>query len=327
MNTKSGKNLKSSIVSKGVNTDDLGNIMNGQYYFDDGTNQYYSSFDSNTSAHIYKATKGSSSATSIFDGFGWSLVVNSNWLYFSGNAGKTIDGTYNLFRVKTDGTGLETINTGYCYGMNIYKQKLYFIRRPSKDASESNIYRSDLDGSNETIIVTGQISYFVVYNTKIYYLDGAGDLYYATDDGVTKTKISTEAIYRFIIGNGKIICQTSAGDIKVMNTDGTNQILVRNAGSRPIAALNSYKGNIFYAEYDKDAVAGTYAYNYYLHSVKFDGTGDTQIYSGLSYGTYVNILNSKVFVLDYAKDPTTGNMPAIVRNMDLDGKKLQDLFR
>jgi hypothetical protein len=324
---KAGLSVKSSIVSKGVNTDDLGNIMNGQYYFDDGTNQYYASFDTKTEAHIYKTTKGSTTATKIFNGFGWSLVVNSNWLYFSGNEGTKIDGTYNLFRIKTDGTGLENINDGYCYGMNIYKQYLYFIRRPNKDSNESNIYRSDLDGKNETVVTAGTIYYFIVFESKLYYLNSVGDLYSAKDDGTTPKKISTEPLSRFIIGNGKIIYETKAGVIGHMNIDGTKPVVVRSAGAKPIAALNSYKGTIFYAEYDTTAVEGTYAYNYYLHGVNFDGTGDTLVYSSLSYGTYINIINSKIFALDYAKDPKTGLMPAIARNMDLTGKNVKDLFR
>ncbi len=324
---KAGISSKSSIVSKGVNTDDLGNIMNGQYYFDDGTNQYYSSFDAGTAAHIYKVAKGSTKATPIFDGFGWSLVVNNNWLYFSGNEGKSIDGTYNLFRMKTDGTGLENINNGYCYGMNIYKQYLYFIRRPSKDSDESYVYRSDLDGKNETVVVTGKIYYFIVFESKLYYLDSQGDLYSAKDDGTGATKISKELLSRFVIGNGKIVYETRTGVIGHMNIDGTSPVVVRNAGAKPIAAMNSYKGTIYYAEYDKTAVEGTYAYNYYLYSVKFDGTVDTLIYTSLSYGTYINIINNKVFALDYARDPATGMMPAIARNMDLNGGNVKDLFR
>ena len=322
-----GGTSKSSVVSKGVNTDDLGNIMNGQYYFDDGTNQYYASFDTNNASHIYKITKGSSTAASIFDGFGWSLVVNNGWLYFSGNKGTKIDGTYNLFRMKTDGTGLENINSGYCYGMNIYNKYLYFVSRPTKDSNESYIYRSDLDGKNQTVVTKGTIYTFIVFETKLYYIDSAGDLYCAKDDGTGAVKISTEAIDDFVIGNGKIVYQSAEGAIKVMGIDGKNLVAVRPAGAKPIGSLNSYKSSILYAEYDKEEVTGTYANNYYLHSVNFDGTGDTLIYQSLSYGIFVNALNNKIFVLDYAKNPTTGAMPAIARTMDLTGKNVKDLFR
>ncbi len=321
------KSTKSSLVSKGVNTDDLGNIMNGQYFFDDGSNQYYSSFDSNTAAHIYKIAKGSSKGTSLFDGFGWSLVINQNWLYFSGNQGKTIDGTYNLFRIRTDGTGLEKLNIGYCYGMSIYNNNLYYVKKPDVKSEEYDIYSSGLDGKNEKQILKGPIYFFVIYDSKLYYLNSLGALYTAKADGTASVKISTEPITRFIIGNGKIVYEAKTGDIKHMDVKGKNIKLVRAAGAKPIATLNSYKGNIFYAEYDKDAVAGTYANNYYLHSIKFDGTADKLIYTGLSYGTYVNLLNDKTFVLDYALNPSTSKMPAIAKDMDLDGKNLKELFR
>lgn len=327
INSNSGKSTRSSQVSKGVNTDDLGNIMNGQYFFDDGTNQYYSSFDTNAAAHIYKMKKGSNTATSIFDGFGWSLVVNNNWLYFSGNAGEKIDGTYNLFRIKTDGTGLEKLNSGYCFGMNIYNNSLYYIKTLDSKSKQYDVYKCDLDGKNEATILTGEIYNFVIYNTDLYYLNSAGDIYKAKSDGTGSTKISTEPITRFVIGNGMLVVETKTSEIKVMNPNGTSIKSVRAAGTKPIASLNSSKGQIYYAEYDTDAVGGTYAFNYYLHSIKFDGTGDKLVYQGLSYGTYVNILNNKVFVLDYAINPTTNKMPAIAKNMDLDGKNVKELFR
>lgn len=321
-----GSTVNSSIVSKGVNTDDLGNIMNGQYYFDDGTYQYYASFDANTEAHIYKTSKGGT-ATPIFDGFGWSLVVNKGWLYFSGNQGKVIDNTYNLFRMKTDGTGLETLNTGYCYGMNIYKNYLYFISRPSADSYESYVYRSDLDGKNQTIVATGTIYYFIVYEKKLYYLDSSGIMYRANDDGTEPMPLSSDYIERFIIGNGKIVYTDNTGAVYHMNTDGTDVTEVAPAGAMPIASLNSYKDSIFYAEYDTNSVSGTYAYSYYLHKVNFDGSNNVQIYNSLSYGTYVNIVKDKVYVLDYAQDPVTMEMPAIAKEMDLNGQSVQELYR
>ncbi len=317
----------SFLVSHGVNTDDLGNIMNGQYYFDDGTDQYYASFDPSCAAHIYKVSKGKTTPETIFDGFGWSLVPYNGWLYFSGNEGQKIDATYNLFRMKTDGSNLENINSNYCYGMNIYDNHLYFISSPSKDSEESDIYRSDLDGKNQTAVVTGQIYTFIIYEKKLYYADSNDDLYCADDDGKNAKVISSEGVYDFFFGNGKIVYENSNGDIKVMDIDGKNPKLVRAAGDKPLGALNSYKDTIYYAVYDEEEVEGTYANPYELYSIKFDGTDNKLLYNSMSYGIYVNILNDKVYVLDYAMDPNTGNMPAIARSMDLDGGNVQDLYR
>ena len=316
---------KSFLVSKGVNTDDLGNIMNGQYYFDDGSEQYYATFDTNSEAHVYRTVGGTT--TTIFDGFGWSLVPYKGWLYFSGNEGVKIDGTYNLFRMKTDGSELENINSGYCYGMNIYNNHLYFISSPSTDSTQYDVYQSDLDGTNQVAIVSGEIYNFIIFESKLYYVDSAGDLYCADDNGKNPKLISTEFVDDFIVGNGKIIYQTDLGDIKAMDIDGKNLTTVRPAGDLAIGSLNSYKNKIYFAVYEEQVVEGTYASNYYLYSINFDGTAETPVYSSLSYGIFVNVLNNKIYVLDYAMDPATGYMPAIARSMNLDGSNVQDVQR
>jgi hypothetical protein len=229
--------------------------------------------------------------------------------------------------MKTDGSELENINPGYCYGMNIYNNHLYFISSPSEDSSQFDIYQSDLDGKNQVAIVSGEIYNFIIFESKLYYIDSAGDLYCADDSGKNAKLISTEFVDDFIVGNGKIIYQNDLGDIKTMDIDGKNLTTVRLAGALAIGSLNSYKDKIYFAEYEEQAVEGTYANNYYLYSINFDGTAETPVYSSLSYGIFVNVLNSKIYVLDYAMDPATGYMPAIARSMGLDGSNVQDVPR
>ncbi|OGO93254.1 MAG: hypothetical protein A2Y17_02720 [Clostridiales bacterium GWF2_38_85] len=319
--------IKSSIVSKGVNTDDLGNIMSGQYYFDDGQNQYYSTFDENQYTHIYKTSGNGVTCTPIFDGFGWSLVVKDSWLYFSGNQGQLIDGTYNLFRMRTDGSELQSLNTGYCYGMNIYNQWLYYIRKSSVNSTESYIYRCELDGSNETVIVSGNISYFIIFNDTLYYIINSQTLYKANPDGTNTAVVSTETIDKFIIGNGKIIYGNSSGNIKTMNIDGSDIKEIRAAGGNTIGSINSYKDHIYYTEYDLNFDYDLYAYKYWIHSVDFNGNNDLQVYEGYSWGFYVNLLNDKLFVLDYTRNSTSGNQIATTKNMTLSGEDLIILSR
>lgn len=314
--------INSSIVSKGVNTDDLGNIISGQYYFSDGQNQYYSSFDKNNSAHIYKSTDNNKSAMPIFDGFGWSLVVKEGWLYFSGNRGQAIDGTYNLFRMKTDGSELQTLNDGYCYGMNIYNQWLYYNKRPSINATESQICRCELDGSNETVLASGTIAYFILFEDTLYYIDNSTTLYKAKPDGTNPSVMSQETIDRFIIGNGKIIYTNSAGDIKTMSTDGSKIKVVKVADGALVGSMNSYKDNIYYTEYDKEPDTALYSYKYRVHCVDFDGKKDKQVYEGSSWGFYINLLNDKLFVLDYAREATSQKIVAIAKHMTLSGGEI-----
>ena len=120
---------KSSIVSDGVDNSDLGNIMSGQYYFDDGNTVYYSNFDDSFKAHIYEMDEKTGANKPIFDGFGWSLVPYKGYLYFSGNTGDMIDGTYRLFKLSLKDYTYEIINEDYCYNMSMYDGWLYFINR------------------------------------------------------------------------------------------------------------------------------------------------------------------------------------------------------
>lgn len=325
----SGTTVKndSSIVSTGVNLDDLGNIINGQFFFDDGKRQYYSSFDAEGAAHIYVTDKASGSTQSIFDGFGWSLVVIDKWLYFSGNEGKTIDATYNLFRIKLDGSGLERLNTGFCFNMSAYKDYLYYIKKTDWGSSDYTICRSNLDGSSEEVIVTEFNGYCVMYEKSLLYLGKDGILYKAQPDGSGATPLLSDSVAQVVIGHGKLIYTDTSGNIKIAGIDGKDIKQVRAAGSQPVDKLNSSQETIYYSIYDPAMVEGRNAYNYDLYRISFDGSGDQKIYSSLSYGTYVNIVGDKVYTLDYAIDPATGLMPAITIQMGLSGEGASQLYR
>ncbi|HKM30473.1 MAG TPA: DUF5050 domain-containing protein [Bacilli bacterium] len=319
--------INSSMVSQGVNKADLGNIISGQYYFSDGKNQYYSTFDESQKAHIYKSSDGGQSGVPIFDGFGWSLVVKDNWLYFSGNEGALIDGTYNLFRIKTDGTGLEKLNSAFCYNMNIYHQWLYYIKRLSMDSPQSDIYRCKLDGSEETLVVSGGVSYFIIFEDNLYYSDISATLYKTNPEGKESVIISLELIDRFIIGNGKIIYTNKDGALKTMDTDGTNGKEIIAVGDNKIGTINSYKNYIYYTEYDTVFNYDLYAFKYRIYSVDFSGNNNKQIYESHSWGFYVNIIDDRLLVLDYVRDDTSKNQIATAQDMSLLGTAHSILYR
>ncbi|HBP38329.1 MAG TPA: hypothetical protein DD640_06240, partial [Clostridiales bacterium] len=325
--TTAAEDDQSSKVSLGVNLDDLGNIINGQYFFDDGQHQFYSSFDANCAAHIYKTDKATQTTVSIFDGFGWSLVVRDGWLYFSGNAGATIDGTYNLFRMKLDGSSLEKIYDGFSYGMSLYNNKLYYISKSSYEAEDYAICRSNTDGSARETLVTDFNGYCIIYENMLYYTGQDGTFYRANPDGSQSVAILADKINYAIIGNGKLIYTDTSGNIKIAGIDGQDSQLVLAAGSLPVYSLNSSKDTIFYTVYDPTMDSSRYAYAYELYRIQFDGSGNQKIYQEYSYGTFINVVNGKVFTLDYAIDLATGNMPAIARSMDFSGGGVTDLPR
>lgn len=323
------ENIKSSVVSVGVKDDDLGNIVNGQYYFDDGTNQFYSTYDTSGNPHIYSTNKRTGITETIFDGFGWSFAVHDGWLYFSGNSGTSIDATYTLFRIRTDGSNLEHINYSYCVNMNFYKQWLYYSMKSDYYADVSSVYRSSLDGTNEELIVSGvgESALSVVYDNKLYYLDQYGDIYISDPDGTNKLKISNETVYYFVIGAGRIIYLDSYYNIKSTKLDGSDIKTIRVTDGTEISKINSYEDTISYIIYNPTFDNTNYVYSYSINTIKMDGSNDKKVYDGLSWGFYVNLLNDKIYVLDYAYDSYFGKMVAITKNMNFDGTNVQEIYR
>jgi len=321
--------VKSSIVSKGAKLDDLGNIVNGQFFFNDGVNEYYSTFDNSGNPHIYVTNISTRVTKTIFDGFGWSLVVRDGWLYFCGNSGTTIDATYTLFRIKTDGTNLEHINDEYSMDMNFYNEWLYYVKKDNYNAKVSSVYRSSLDGTNEEEIASGVSpnGIFVILEDKLYYLDQDYYLTKSSVDGSNKEKIISEKIEFFVIGQGRVIYLDQNNNIKSCQVNGTDIKTIRESNGTDIYIINSAGDTVSYVIYSPDFNQEKNSYPYSIYTVKIDGSNDKKVYDGLSWGYYVNILNDKIYVLDYLKDTSFNKQVAITRNMNLDGSGLKDLER
>lgn len=316
----------SSVVSEGVSTEDLGNIMNGQYYFNAGDYIYYSSFDSGANAHIYRTNSTGGASDIIFNGFGWSLVVIDDWLYFSGNQGTAIDNTYNLFRMRADGSDLQNLNSGYCFGMFIYQNYLYYMKQTYPDSGEYSFYRANLDGTSEMVVASDCYN-AVILDNMLYYNDYYGNIYIANPDGSNPIIIVSDIANNFVIGNGKIIFTDISNNLYVCDIDGSNESLIRYAGSYSVSKINTFGDKIFFVEYDETFDEDYYGYYYWISSINFDGSGEIYIYGSVSYGTYLNVIDNKVYVMDYAVDLATGYMPAIARRMNFDGSNVEDLPR
>ncbi len=323
--TSAGKS-DSAVVSLGVQSSDLGNIMNGQYYFATDKNIFYSSFDENDKAHIYSAKKDGTSRKAIFDGFGWSLVVIEDWLYFSGNQGDAIDGTYNIFRIKLDGSQVERLNNEYSYGMFLYGSYLYYMKRNPDDQTTMSTCRSSLDGKNEEELFPDGLSP-IIYKNKLYYHDKHGNMYATEPDGKNPKVLLTAAVKTYVLSNEKIIYNSFSDEIYTCDLDGSNNKLIRSSKGVPINSVNAYNGRIFFSEYDENFNYTVYGYNYTIKSCKMDGSDERSVYSSTSYGIYMNLVDNKLMLMDYAMNPSSNIMHAVIKSMELDGSNVGVLPR
>ena len=314
-----------AVVSRGVRVSDLGNILNGQYYFATDDMIFYSSFDTSDKAHIYAANRDGGNLHSIFDGFGWSLVVIDDWLYFSGNQGDAIDGTYNIFRMKFDGTQIERLNDKYSYGMFLYDEYLYYMKSAANDPNTMSVYRSALDGSNEESIFPNGMSP-LVYKNQLYYFDNQGNMFRTSPDGTDPQVLLTATVKIYVLSGEKIVYLDLSDNIHVCELDGSNDTVVRSKASASISNVNSYNGKIFFAEYgDFDYTYN--GYNYTIKSCNMDGSNEQTVFSSVSYGIYMNIVNDGLMLMDYTAGSAAGSMKAVVKVMALDGSNQGELTR
>jgi|GEM_PF-2333949 len=318
-----GAGGKSSVVSEGVDKKDLGNIINGQYYFDDGNTVYYSNFDDDYTAHIYEMNEKSGANKPIFDGFGWSLVTYKGHLYFSGNTGDIIDGTYRLFKLNLKDYSYEVINEDYCYGMSLYKNWLYFINRDSSGKFSYKRYNTK-DGTMETVIEDGRGKIVVIYDKSLYFLSGEGYIGKADPDGSNIETLVYESAEYFIIGNGKIV-YSSDGVLKTCSITGEDVEVIREYGGNDIVTINSNGNTIFFTEYNTSVTGTAGGYPYNLRAIKFNGKGEEVIYRGESWGFYINSIGNRVYALDYLNDTAAGHPTyvTIISTMDKDGSDLK----
>lgn len=316
----------SAVVSLGVNPLDIGNIMSGQYYFSTDDNIFYSSFDESDKAHIYAANKDGTDQRVIFDGFGWSLVVIDDWLYFSGNQGEAIDGSYNIFRIKFDGSQVEKVNDRYSYGMFFYDNYLYFMRENDDHQTSTSICRSSLDGQNEEILFEFG-KYPVIYNSKLYYFDNSGNMFSTNPDGTDPNVLLQAVVKAYVISEDKIVYLDNDNNIYTCDLDGKNNTLIREATDAPINNINAYNGRVFFSEYNPDFNYSSYGYDYNIKSCNMDGSDEKAVFSSVSYGIYMNLVNNVLMLMDYNMNQSTGIMSATIKAMDFDGNNIRVLPR
>ncbi len=309
---------ETAVVSTGVRVSDLGNILNGQYYFATDDKIFYSSFDVNDQAHIYSANRDGGNLQVIFDGFGWSLVVIDDWLYFSGNQGAAIDGTYNIFRMKFDGSQIERLNDKYSYGMFLYDTYLYYMTSSDDDPNQMSVCRSALDGSNKEVIFPHGVLP-LVYKNKLFYIDYQGNMYRTEPDGTAPEVLLTAAVKTYVLSGEKIIYNDPNDNIYVCDLDGGNNTLIRGTSGIPINSVNAYNGRIFFSEYDTEFNYTAYGYNYTVKSCNMDGSDEREVFSSVSYGIYMNLVDDKLMMMDYTMSSTTSVMNAVVKVMNFDG--------
>ncbi len=300
--TSNGNASDVPVISAGVDVEDSGNAVSNQIYFDAGDTAFYSCSDKNNQNHIYALDKKSGETRIIFDGFGWSFTVFDDQVYFSGNPGPVIDSTYNIYRMNTDGSGLEKINDKYSHGLFFFRGLLYFLERDERDydyETSFHLYRMD-PKTLEKQKVKDYCKNALIYKGRIYFVDSSGNVYgYDTNLQNPIVSIGYADVKTFVISHDKFYYVDHNNNIKSCDLDGKNMVVLREHNqSNNIFSLIAYNGKLYFSELDPyDFDYDAYAYQTALWSMEFDGSGAKQLHSYRTISSFINVVGNRIYAL------------------------------
>ena len=251
--------------------------------------------------------------------------IQGKWIYYmtlSDDASK-ID----IKRIKTDGTGSETIaeQDWEIYSINVYGKYLYFIAFEAvvdEDMYQNNkIYKMSLDGKELRVINDNNFNdncqTIYVANNRVYYIGEDYNIYSMDLEGGDRKLVSSnETGYigitdKYILYNNYPENPQSQTDYVtyIMNIDGTNSRIIN--GQR-IYNANIVGDEIYYVNGD----------NSEIHKIDINGENDTLVYKSPAYN--MNINGDYIYYLNYKnEDADSDDEPVCIHRVKVDGTEHQ----
>ena len=224
-----------------------GGLMGG----DGRGNVYYRSEADNW--HLYKAALDGSHKVKLSDDVPCEINVLGGWVYYANYR----DG-FSLYRIRTNGTGRQLLKAGYCNGVYVASDAVFYDVRDAQNVPA--VHRMNLDGTGDTqLIPDAWLMYW--YDDCLYYL---GDrLYLWKYDLATGTKTQLSSVYSEYVtvdATGVYYFAPDEGKLYRTSQDGTGTTVILSGGDY----YNVEGGAVCYMKYGG-------AYDFYRHDLT-DGT-------------------------------------------------------
>lgn len=254
------------------------------------------------------------------------MAENGGWIYFVApdeNGEKMC-----IYKVRKNGNRQEIIlaENWDILGLNIYKNKMYFIAinnsiesTEENDAVDNKIYSMNLDGSDLKVINNNKFnndSYEIyIINDKIYYIGEDANIYTMSLDGENTEVINSDATgflgitEKYILfniqeddeeGNSKIVTYS-------MKLNGEDRKVL--TGER-LYSVNVLGDDVYYVNEEKE-----------VNKVNIVTGEKTEISKSSAYN--MNISNNKIYFMNYCDE----DYNIAIYKMDLDGKNEEELLK
>ncbi len=217
-----------------------------------------------------------------------------------------------IYKMKTDGTGLEVINDNEFsnddYQIYVIKDRIYYI------GTDYNIYYMDLNGSNRTQVNRNRSGFLGISDKYILYndypiatnvaereanasQDSEQYITYIMDiDGNNISTFNGDRLYSVNVVGDYIYYTDSDKNICKVKADGSEkQVLIYTSAYN----LNVSNNRIYYLNY-KDEANNDYTVS--IFSCKLDGNDNKPIHDMEAYSQFLDIVNNSALYIDSRDD-------------------------
>ncbi len=191
-------------------------------------------------------------------------VRQGEWVYYFSDKYKTTK----LSKCKVDGNSIQKLSDRWASQITVVGDWIYFIsddhvERDNNSFDEPHLYKIKNDGTSEKKLNDENCKWFKVINNKIYYATDKG-FTIMDSDGNNKVNIQIEAVDI----DDNYIYYTEQSQICKMKIDGTDKAQISSAYG--IVDLKVYKNELYFNTSTDD-------HNMHLNKMNMDGTGKTKI--------------------------------------------------
>lgn len=263
------------------------NIYNGGFVADDGTNLVYRESDGN----LYCQSNGDINL--VLNHEVWYINLYGSWIYF-------YDVTEDaLARVRVDGSGYEILVNQSVHEINIVNDTLYY-------STNDAMYSSSLTGNNQKKIVSGRVWYMNFLGNRIYYRDAdTSSLCAVNIDGSNKTTLVQGQVYEVMVFD-QLIYFTHGDDERylcVAYGEGTEYDVLNNNYTRWTNTDGNYIYYTDFSDYDDGVGYGTS-----LYRITLNGSYNEICYQGDEEIEGICIIEDKLYYMNPNKELVSVNL-------------------
>lgn len=272
------------------------NLLNGGLFATAGDSIYFANpYDDNS---LYSMDMNFGHVKKIYNDYASYINAAGDYIFYTrrndkkGNKGNALLSLSNtgLYRIKTNGNGLDQLYREPTQVLNLFGNSIYYQHYDEKQGLQ--LYKIDIDGKNDTMLLDEGVSPTVIVDDMIYYTgyDEDHNIHALSINGGSASVICQGNFTNLSYSNGKLYCMDMENNYTLcsLELDGSN---LTHLTQERIATYNvSQDGETIYYQIDNGTDNGLYA---------MDSESGSQVLLSAGNYNYLHIIKDYLFFEEY----------------------------